>query len=42
MKRVKRIGDIIWGIIYVTGGLVGTLLVIPLIIGVALFNLIKK
>ena len=42
MKKVKKIGGIIWGIIYVTGGLVGTLLVMPLLIGIALFNLIKK
>ena len=42
MKKVKKIGGIIWGIIYVTGGLVGTLLVMPLLIGIALLNLIKK
>jgi len=42
MKRVKRIADIIWGITYIIGGLVGTILLMPFIIGIALMNLIKK
>lgn len=42
MKRVKRIGDIIWGITYIIGGLIGTILLMPFIIGIALMNLIKK
>ena len=42
MKKIKKIGAIIWGIVYVSGGLVGTILVMPLIMSIALFNLIKK
>jgi hypothetical protein len=42
MKKVKRVGDIIWGIIYIIGGLIATILLIPFIIGIALMNLIKK
>jgi len=42
MKKVKRMGNIIWGITYIIGGLVGTILLMPFIIGIALMNLIKK
>jgi len=42
MKKVKLIGDIIWGIVYITGGLIGTILIMPLIVGIALMNLINK
>jgi hypothetical protein len=42
MKKVKRMGNIIWGITYIIGGLVGTILLMPFIIGIVLMNLIKK
>ena len=42
MKRVKRIGDIIWGITYIIGALIGTILLMPFVVGIALINLIKK
>jgi len=35
-------GNIIWGITYIIGGLVGTILLMPFIIGIVLMNLIKK
>ena len=42
MEKIKKIGAVLWGIIYVTGGLFATILILPLIFITALFNAIKK
>jgi len=42
VKKIKKIGAILWGIIYVTGGLFATILILPLIFIIASFNAIKK
>ena len=42
MKKIKRLGKIIWGITYITGGLVSTILIMPLIIVISLLNALKN
>ena len=42
MERIKRIGSILWGIIYITGGLVATIIILPLILMISIFNIIKQ
>ena len=39
---MKKIGKVIWGIVYVIGGIVGTICIMPFIIFLAIINLIKK
>ena len=42
MRRIKRISAILWGIIYITGSVVATFLVLPLIMVIAIFNITKQ
>jgi|ETNvirenome_6_85_1030632.scaffolds.fasta_scaffold396779_1 hypothetical protein len=42
MEKIKKLGKIIWGITYITGGLLSTILIMPLVIGISLFNAMKK
>jgi len=41
MKRIKKIGSILWGITYVLGTTVATFLILPIIIIIALFNVTR-
>lgn len=41
MKRIKKIGSILWGITYVMGTTVATLMILPLIIIIAIFNVTR-
>lgn len=42
MKRIKKIGSIIWGITYIMGSIFATITLLPLIVVIAIFNIIKQ
>lgn len=42
MKRIKKIGSIIWGIVYISGSIFATITILPLIMIIAIFNIIKQ
>jgi len=42
MKSIKKIGKIVWGIVYICGGLVATILILPIIGIISLINILKN
>tara|TARA_R110002110_G_scaffold237433_2_gene453315 strand:- start:179 stop:307 length:129 start_codon:yes stop_codon:yes gene_type:complete len=42
MKRIKKIGKIVWGVVYICGGIVATILILPIIGVISLINIIKN
>ncbi len=42
MKRIKKIGKIVWGVIYICGGITTTILILPIIGIISVVNIIKN
>lgn len=42
MRKIKKTGEILWGIVYLMGTVITTFLLLPFIIVVAIINLMLK
>jgi len=38
MKTIKKIGNIIWGIVYGAGAFIGTLCILPILLVIGIFK----